>query len=148
MALHISTKSSPALSCTQLKYLIGMRSSISLNPLSETRAQADPQNGRTKSSGSKVWLPRRSFISCWSEKAAGRAMKALCYEYVEHDFVIFPPKGPSLSTVASLTKVLIFANEGWAPTCCVPFLRHFSATYKLKLNHGDLRATPDTPRSA
>lgn len=97
---------------------------------------------KTDSSIRKVWLPKTvAYILRDWRKAQNELKRFLGGEYQDFDLVVALPNGrPCEARIINKEFVLLKEKAG-LPNVVFHSLRHSSTTYKLKLNHGDLKAT-------
>lgn len=97
---------------------------------------------KTNSSIRKVWLPKTvAYILRKWKKSQDELKKVYGDEYYDFNLVITLPNGrPCESRIIEKEFLLLKKNAG-LPNVVFHSLRHSSTTYKLKLNHGDLKAT-------
>lgn len=97
---------------------------------------------KTKSSVRKVWLPKTvAYILREWKKSQDELRKFYVHEYEEHDLVISLPKGTPCDGRLIEESFQNLRTKAGLPRVVFHSLRHSSTTYKLKLNHGDLKAT-------
>lgn len=97
---------------------------------------------KTESSVRKVWMPKTVAYILREWKAAQDKQKEfLGAEYLDYNLVVALPNGrPCEETVIS-NAFRRLKRDANLPNVVFHSLRHSSTTYKLKLNHGDLKAT-------
>ena len=97
---------------------------------------------KTTSSIRKVWLPKTlAYILVEWKKAQSELRSFLGDEYQDFNLVIALPNGrPCDHRIINLEFQRLKEKAG-LPNVFFHSLRHSSTTYKLKLNHGDLKAT-------
>lgn len=97
---------------------------------------------KTESSVRKVWMPKTVAYILREWKASQDKQKEfLGDEYLDYNLVVALPNGrPCEETVIS-NAFKRLKRDAKLPNVVFHSLRHSSATYKLKLNHGDLKAT-------
>jgi integrase len=96
---------------------------------------------KTQTSIRRIWLPTTVAEMLVAWKAQQDEMKEyLGGEYLDFGMVIAQPNGRPLEgqIISRAFNELIRANE--LPDVVFHSLRHSSTTYKLKLNHGDMKA--------
>lgn len=100
------------------------------------------KKSKTESSIRKVWLPKTlAYILREWRKSQQELKDFLCDEYQDFDLVVALPNGrPCENRIIEKEFSLLKAKAG-LPNVVFHSLRHSSTTYKLKLNHGDLKAT-------
>lgn len=97
---------------------------------------------KTKSSERKVWLPKTvAYILREWEKAQDELKQFLGNEYQDYDLVVSLPNGRPCESRLIDKELEKLKEELGLPKVVFHSLRHSSTTYKLKLNHGDLKAT-------
>jgi integrase len=97
---------------------------------------------KTDSSVRKVWLPKTlaHILREW-KKAQDELKEYLGEEYQDYNLVVALPNGrPCENRVISKEFEKLKAKAG-LPNVVFHSLRHSSTTYKLMLNHGDIKAT-------
>lgn len=97
---------------------------------------------KTESSVRKVWMPKTVAYILREWKAAQDKQKEfLGSEYLDYNLVVALPNGrPCEETVIS-NAFRRLKRDANLPNVVFHSLRHSSTTYKLKLNHGDVKAT-------
>lgn len=97
---------------------------------------------KTESSIRKVWLPRTVAYILKEWKASQDELKNfLGDEYQDYNLVIALPNGRPCENRIIEKEFLDLKKKAGLPNVVFHSLRHSSTTYKLKLNHGDLKAT-------
>ena len=97
---------------------------------------------KTDSSIRKVWLPKTlAYILREWKKAQDELREFLGDEYQEHNLVVAQANGRPCEERIILNEFAKLREEAGLPKVVFHSLRHSSTTYKLKLNHGDLKAT-------
>lgn len=97
---------------------------------------------KTDSSIRKVWLPKTlAYILREWKKAQDELRGFLGNEYQDFNLVVALPNGRPCEDRIILKEFSKLREEAGLPRVVFHSLRHSSATYKLKLNHGDLKAT-------
>ena len=97
---------------------------------------------KTNSSVRKVWLPKTVAHILKKWKVAQEELKEfLGNEYQDHDLVIALPNARPCENRVIEKEFLSLREKLDLPRVVFHSLRHSSTTYKLKLNHGDLKAT-------
>ena len=106
---------------------------------------------KTDSSIRKVWLPKTlAYILREWRKSQDELKDLLRDEYQDYDLVVALPNGRPCEDRVLLKEFSKLREKAGLPKVVFHSLRHSSTTYKLKLNHGDLKATQATratPRS-
>ncbi len=112
----------------------------SLKPNTSTRLVL--KKPKTDSSVRKVWLPKTvAYILREWKKAQDELKSFLGDEYQDFNLVIALPNGRPCENRILEKEFLKLREEANLPNVVFHSLRHSSTTYKLKLNHGDLKAT-------
>lgn len=97
---------------------------------------------KTESSIRKVWLPKTLALILLDWKRSQESMKCfLGEEYQDFNLVVSLPNGRPCEDRLILNAFYKLREEAGLPRVVFHSLRHSSTTYKLKLNHGDLKAT-------
>lgn len=97
---------------------------------------------KTKSSIRKVWLPKTvAYILREWKKSQNELKEFLGDEYQDFNLVISLPNGRPCENRIIEKEFLLLKEKAELPNVVFHSLRHSSTTYKLKLNHGDLKAT-------
>jgi integrase len=97
---------------------------------------------KTDSSIRKVWLPKSlAYILREWKKAQEELKSFLGDEYQDFDLVVALPNGRPCEGRIIEKEFSILKEKAGLPNVVFHSLRHSSTTYKLKLNHGDLKAT-------
>jgi integrase len=97
---------------------------------------------KTDSSIRKVWLPKTLAYILREWKASQDELRGfLGDEYQEYNLVVALPNGRPCEDRIILKEFEKLRDEAKLPKVVFHSLRHSSTTYKLKLNHGDLKAT-------
>lgn len=97
---------------------------------------------KTLSSVRKVWLPKTvAYILREWKTSQNELQELLGDEYQDHHLVIALPNGRPCENRIIEKAFLDLKKNAKLPNVVFHSLRHSSATYKLKLNHGDLKAT-------
>lgn len=97
---------------------------------------------KTDSSVRKVWLPQTlaRILQEW-RKSQSNMRDFLGEDYQDYDLVVTLPNGRPCEDRIILNAFYKLREEAGLPRVVFHSLRHSSTTYKLKLNHGDLKAT-------
>ena len=97
---------------------------------------------KTDSSIRKVWLPKTlAYILREWKDSQDKQKEFLGDEYLDYNLVVALPNGrPCEETVIS-NAFRRLKRDAKLPNVVFHSLRHSSTTYKLKLNHGDIKAT-------
>ena len=110
--------------------------------VSQHQHQSDPEKAKTDSSIRKVWLPKTlAYILREWKKAQDELRGFLGDEYQDYDLVVALPNGRPCEDRIILKEFEKLREKAGLPRVVFHSLRHSSTTYKLKLNHGDLKAT-------
>lgn len=97
---------------------------------------------KTDSSIRKVWLPKTvAYILRDWRKAQNELKGFLGGEYQDFDLVVALPNGRPCEARIINKEFALLKEKAGLPNVVFHSLRHSSTTYKLKLNHGDLKAT-------
>lgn len=97
---------------------------------------------KTDSSIRKVWLPKTvAYILREWKKAQDELRNFLGSEYQDFNLVVALPNGRPCENRIIEKEFLLLKEKAGLPNVVFHSLRHSSTTYKLKLNHGDLKAT-------
>ena len=97
---------------------------------------------KTDSSIRKVWLPKTLAYILREWKASQDELRGfLGEEYQDYDLVVALPNGRPCEDRIILKEFEKLREKAGLPRVVFHSLRHSSTTYKLKLNHGDLKAT-------
>ena len=97
---------------------------------------------KTESSVRKVWMPKTvAYILREWKDSQNKQKEFLGDEYLDYNLVVALPNGrPCEETVIS-NAFRRLKRDANLPNVVFHSLRHSSTTYKLKLNHGDIKAT-------
>lgn len=97
---------------------------------------------KTESSVRKVWMPKTVAYILREWKTSQERQKAfLGEEYIDHNLVVALPNGRPCEQRVITNAFERLKRDAELPNVVFHSLRHSSTTYKLKLNHGDLKAT-------
>ncbi len=97
---------------------------------------------KTDSSIRKVWLPKTvAYILREWKSAQTELMEFLGDEYQNYNLVVALPNGRPCENRIIEKAFSDLRTKADLPNVTFHSLRHSSTTYKLKLNHGDLKAT-------
>ena len=97
---------------------------------------------KTESSIRKVWMPKTVAYILREWKASQDHQKEfLGEEYTDHNLVVALPNGRPCEDKVITNAFNRLKRDAELPNVIFHSLRHSSTTYKLKLNHGDLKAT-------
>ena len=97
---------------------------------------------KNDSSVRKVWLPKTVAYILREWKKSQEELKGfLGDEYQDFDLVVALPNGRPCENRIIEKEFSLLKEKAGLPNVVFHSLRHSSTTYKLKLNHGDLKAT-------
>ena len=97
---------------------------------------------KTDSSIRKVWLPKTLAYIIREWKTAQDELRGfLGSEYQDFNLVVALPNGRPCEDRIIHKEFSLLKEKAGLPNVVFHSLRHSSTTYKLKLNHGDLKAT-------
>ena len=97
---------------------------------------------KTESSIRKVWMPKTvAYILREWKTAQEHQMEFLGEEYIDNNLVVALPNGRPCEQTVITNAFSRLKRDAGLPNVVFHSLRHSSTTYKLKLNHGDLKAT-------
>jgi len=97
---------------------------------------------KTDSSIRKVWLPKTvAYIMREWQKSQAELKDFLGSEYQDFNLVVALPNGRPCEDRIIHKEFSLLKEKVGLPNVVFHSLRHSSTTYKLKLNHGDLKAT-------
>lgn len=97
---------------------------------------------KTDSSVRKVWLPKTVAYILREWKKSQEELKGfLGDEYQDFNLVVALPNGRPCENRIIEKEFSLLKQKAGLPNVVFHSLRHSSTTYKLKLNHGDLKAT-------
>ena len=97
---------------------------------------------KTESSVRKVWLPKTlAYILREWRDAQNELKDYLGDEYQDYNLVVALPNGRPCENRVISKEFEKLKEKAGLPNVVFHSLRHSSTTYKLKLNHGDLKAT-------
>lgn len=110
--------------------------------MSNTSIRLILKKPKTKSSERKVWLPKTvAYIMKEWKKSQEEIKGFLGDEYEDFNLVIALPNGRPCENRVLEKEFIKLKQEAELPNVVFHSLRHSSTTHKLKLNHGDLKAT-------
>lgn len=110
--------------------------------MSNTSTRIILKKPKTTSSVRKIWLPKTvAYILIEWKKAQEELKGFLGDEYQDFDLVVALPNGRPCENRIIEKEFLKLKEDLGLPRVVFHSLRHSSTTYKLKLNHGDLKAT-------
>lgn len=97
---------------------------------------------KNDSSIRRVWIPKTlAHILCDWKKAQDELREFLGSKYQDYNLVVALANGRPCEGRVLLKSFEELRNEAGLPNVVFHSLRHSSTTYKLKLNHGDIKAT-------
>ncbi|MDL2325362.1 site-specific integrase [Ruminococcaceae bacterium OttesenSCG-928-A16] len=97
---------------------------------------------KTDSSVRKVWLPKTvAYILRKWKQSQDELREILGEEYQDYNIVVAQPNGRPTENRLIEDAFVELKKRAGLPNVVFHSLRHSSTTYKLKLNHGDLKAT-------
>lgn len=97
---------------------------------------------KTESSVRKIWLPKTvAYILREWKQSQDELKQILRDEYMDSNLVVALPNGRPCENRVIEKDFLELKERLQLPDVAFHSLRHSSTTYKLKLNHGDLKAT-------
>ena len=110
--------------------------------MSNTSTRVILKKPKTESSIRKVWLPKTVayILQAWQE-SQNELKQFLGDEYQDFGLVVAQSNGKPCEGRIILKEFQKLREEAGLPRVVFHSLRHSSTTYKLKLNHGDLKAT-------
>jgi integrase len=110
--------------------------------MSNTSTRLVLKKPKTESSERKVWLPKTvAYILRERRKSQSELEQFLGDEYQNYNLVVALPNGRPCENRLIEEEFLTLKQDAELPNVVFHSLRHSSTTYKLKLNHGDLKAT-------
>ena len=110
--------------------------------LANTSTRLILKKPKTDSSIRKVWLPKTlAYILREWKKSQDELRGFLGDEYQEFNLVVAQANGRPCEDRIILKEFAKLREDAGLPKVVFHSLRHSSTTYKLKLNHGDLKAT-------
>ena len=110
--------------------------------MSNTSTRLVLKTPKTTSSVRKIWLPKTlAYILREWHKSQAELKGFLGDEYQDFDLVVAMPNGHPCENRIIEKDFLALKEKAGLPNVVFHSLRHSSTTYKLKLNHGDLKAT-------
>ena len=110
--------------------------------LSNTSTRLVLKTPKTESSVRKVWLPKTvAYILREWRDSQNEVKDFLGDEYTDYNLVVALPNGRPCENRVLQKEFGNLKKEAELPNVVFHSLRHSSTTYKLKLNHGDLKAT-------
>lgn len=110
--------------------------------MANTHTRVVLKKPKTDSSIRKVWLPKTVAYIIREWKQSQDELKSfLGDEYEDFNLVIALPNGRPCENRVIEKAFIELRKEAELPNVVFHSLRHSSTTYKLKLNHGDLKAT-------
>lgn len=124
--------------------VIGEKSVIKIFPplMPNTSTRVVLKTPKTDSSVRKVWLPKTLAYILREWQSSQNELKGyLGDEYQDDNLVIALPNGRPCENRIIAKEFEKLKKKADLPNVVFHSLRHSSTTYKLKLNHGDLKAT-------
>ena len=110
--------------------------------LSSTHTRLILKKPKTESSVRKIWLPKTLAYILRKWKQSQDELKSfLGDEYQDFNLVVAQANGRPCEDRIILKDFSVLKEKAGLPNVVFHSLRHSSTTYKLKLNHGDLKAT-------
>lgn len=110
--------------------------------LSSTHTRLILKKPKTESSVRKIWLPKTLAYILRKWRQSQEEMKVfLGDEYQNFNLVVAQANGRPCEDRIMLKEFSALKEKAELPNVVFYSLRHSSTTYKLKLNHGDLKAT-------
>lgn len=110
--------------------------------MSNTSTRLILKKPKTDSSVRKIWLPKTvAYILREWYKSQSELKQFLGDEYQDFNLVVTLPNGRPCENRVIEKEFLLLKKDAGLPNVVFHSLRHSSTTYKLKLNHGDLKAT-------
>lgn len=112
------------------------------SPFPNTSTRVILKKPKTDSSIRKVWLPKTlAYILRKWKKSQEDLKDFLGDEYQDNNLVVALANGRPCEDRVILKEFEYLREKAGLPRVVFHSLRHSSTTYKLKLNHGDLKAT-------
>ncbi len=109
---------------------------------SNTSTRVVLKKPKTESSIRQVWLPKTlAYILREWKQAQDELKEYLGEEYQDYNLVVALPNGRPCENRIIAKEFEKLKEKAGLPNVVFHSLRHSSTTYKLKLNHGDLKAT-------
>ena len=110
--------------------------------MSNTHTNLVLKTPKTESSVRKVWMPRTVayILKEWKE-IQDKYREYLGSDYFDYNLVLTLPNGRPFESRVIDKEFHKLKEKAALPNVVFHSLRHSSTTYKLKLNHGDLKAT-------
>lgn len=97
---------------------------------------------KTESSVRKVWMPKTvAYILREWKDSQDKQKEFLGDEYLDYNLVVALPNGRPCEEMVISNAFRRLKRDAKLPNVVFHSLRHSSTTYKLKLNHGDIKAT-------
>lgn len=110
--------------------------------MSNTHTRIILKKPKTESSIREIWLPKTlAYIMIEWKKSQTELKEFLGNEYTDNNLVIALPNGRPCENRVLEKAFLKLKEDAELPDVVFHSLRHSSTTFKLKLNHGDLKAT-------
>lgn len=112
------------------------------NPLKSYKTAIVLKKPKTESSNRKVWLPKTlAYILREWKKEQEKYKEFFGDEYINYDLVICFEDGRYCTHGVIRSALKRVTEKADLPPIVFHSFRHSSTTYKLKLNHGDIKAT-------
>lgn len=110
--------------------------------MSNTHTNLVLKKPKTDSSIRKVWIPKTvAYILREWKVIQDQYKEYLGLDYYDYNLVITLPNGRPVENRIIEKEFISLKEKTGLPNVVFHSLRHSSTTYKLKLNHGDLKAT-------
>lgn len=110
--------------------------------MSNTHTNLILKKPKTDSSIRKVWIPKTvAYILLEWKGIQDKYKEYLGCDYYDYDLVLTLPNGRPVENRVIDKEFKKLKEKAGLPYVVFHSLRHSSTTYKLKLNHGDLKAT-------
>lgn len=110
--------------------------------MSNTHTNLVLKKPKTDSSIRKVWIPKTvAYILREWKEIQDKYKGYLGSDYFDYNLVLTLPNGRPVESRAIDKEFAKLKEKAELPNVVFHSLRHSSTTYKLKLNHGDLKAT-------
>lgn len=110
--------------------------------MSNTHTNLVLKTPKTESSVRKVWMPRTvAYILKEWKSIQDKYKSYLGSDFFDYNLVLTLPNGRPVESRVIDKEFSKLKEKAGLPNVVFHSLRHSSTTYKLKLNHGDLKAT-------
>ncbi len=110
--------------------------------MSNTHTNLVLKKPKTESSIRKVWIPKTvAYILREWRQIQDQYKEYLAQDYFDYNLVLTLPNGRPVENRIMEKEFSKRREKAGLPCVVFHSLRHSSTTYKLKLNHGDLKAT-------